>query len=54
MLTDGSDKLKLIGSEGSLIDQSVNMVKSAATGLIGVGGNMLGYIGTGASYLTGI
>ena len=50
VLSDGSDMLK---QEGTYIGAAVGVVKSAATGIIGLGGNVMGYIGSGAQYLTG-
>jgi len=53
VLTDGSDSLKEVGKDGTYIKKTVNVVNKVATGLMGIGGTALGYVSSGAQYLTG-
>jgi hypothetical protein len=53
VLFDGSETLQEVGKDGTMIKMTVNAVTTAATGLMGIGGKALGFVSTGAQYLTG-
>ena len=48
VLSDGSETLKQVGKDGTYTNMTINVVKSAASGLYGIGGAAAGYISSGA------